>query len=55
MITASFEVVDTEGKIHSAFKMPFSNEVMMRAYLDSRSDHPFLIVRLIDFEEETNE
>jgi len=55
MIRASFKVIDMEGKVHSTFKMPFINEEMMRTYLNSRTDHPFLIVQLVDFEEEIDE
>ena len=55
MITAEFVVVDMEGHEHSRFEMPFVNEKAMRTYLDSRSNHPYLLVQLVDFTEENNE
>lgn len=55
MINASFKVIDIDGKEHSSFELPFVDEKAMRSYLDSRTGHPFLLVQLVDFKEETNE
>jgi len=55
MIRASFKVIDMEGKEHSSFELPFINEKAMRTYLESRSKDPFVLVQLVNFEEETNE
>ena len=55
MIKASFKVIGSDGTEHSSFEMPFVSEKAMRAYLDSRSNDPFVLVQLVDYEEETDE
>lgn len=55
MIKASFKVIGADGTEHSSFEMPFVNEKAMRRYLDSRSNDPYVLVQLVDFEEEPNE